>query len=261
MSDGEARSRPRTQWAAGDLPDLAQAVVEVAEVLVDVAAIEPELDLLDVGTGTGNVAIPAAQRGARVTGLDITPELFESARARASEAGVEIEWIEGDAEELPFAEASFDRVLSSFGAMFAPDHAAAAAELARVCRPGGTIAFTAWTPQGVNGQMFRTIGKYMPRPPAGFQPPILWGNEDHVRELLGDRVADLRFERRTVPIEAESADAWTGYIERTLGPVVLTKAALEQEGKWEAARTDLSPSTSSSTRQATARSTRRRSTC
>jgi SAM-dependent methyltransferase len=239
MNEAGGRRRQRTLWVSGDLPDLAHTVVDVAAVLVDAAEIEPGQDLLDVATGTGNVAIPAAQRGARVTGLDIAPEFFDDARRRASEAGVEIAWIEGDAEDLPFADASFDRVTSSLGAMFAPDHAAAAAELARVTRPGGVIALTAWTPEGMNGRMFTTLGRRTPPPPPGFQPPILWGNEDHVRALLADRVSDLRFERRTVPARAESAGAWTSYIERTLGPVVVAKAALEQEGKWAAARADL----------------------
>jgi SAM-dependent methyltransferase len=239
MSDTETRRRQRTMWATGDFPDIAKTIVDVAEVLVDAAGPEPGQDVLDVATGTGNVAIPIAQRGARVVGLDITPELFDDARRRAAEAGVEIEWLEGDAEDLPFDEASFDVVVSSFGAMFAPDHAATAAELARVARPGGTIAFTAWTPEGVNGQLFAAMAGHLPPPADGFQPPVLWGAEDHVRSLLADRVADVRFERRTTVNEAESAAAWVDYLGRVLGPVVVAKAALEPAGAWEAARADL----------------------
>jgi SAM-dependent methyltransferase len=240
MSDAEARARQRATWAAGDFPDLAQTITDAADAIVQAADVASGQDVLDVATGTGNVAIPMAERGATVTGLDITPELFDAARARAQAAGVEIEWIEGDAEELPFADASFDRVTSSFGAMFAPDHAAAASELARVARPGGRIVFTAWTPEGLVGQMFAALAQHaLQPPPPGAQPPILWGTEDHVRELLGDRVADLRFERLTVPIEDDSVEEEVEYMTRTLGPLVLAKAALEPAGRWDAARADL----------------------
>jgi ubiquinone/menaquinone biosynthesis C-methylase UbiE len=238
MSD-EASQRQRAIWSAGDFADIARTIVAAAEAVVDATDPQPGQDLLDVATGTGNVAIPAAQRGARVTGLDVTPELFEAARARAEEAGVEIEWIEGTAEALPFEDASFDVVTSAFGSMFAPNHQQTAAELARVCRPGGTIAVTAWTPAGINGQMFGTLGRHMPPPPEGFQPPILWGVEDHMRELLGDWVESIRFERLAVAIEADSVEAWVEYLERVLGPVVLAKAALEPTGAWDAAHADL----------------------
>jgi SAM-dependent methyltransferase len=239
MSDAETRGRQRAVWAAGDLPDIATTIVDVADVLIDAVDPQPVHHALDVATGTGNVAIPLAQRGARVVGLDITPELFDSARRRAAKAGVEIDWIEGDAEELPFEDEAFDVVTSSFGAMFAPNHAQAAQELARVTRPGGRIAFTAWTPEGVNGRMFAVMGRHMPPPPAGFQPPTLWGNEEHVRALLGDRVSGLRFERGTAVSQGESADAWVDYLGRVLGPVVVAKAALERQGAWGAARADL----------------------
>jgi SAM-dependent methyltransferase len=239
MSDPETRRRQRTMWASGDLPDIATTILDVAEVLVDAADPRPGQDILDVATGTGNVAIPMAQRGAHVVGLDITPELFEDARHRAAEAAVEIEWVEGDAEDLPFDDASFDVVVSSFGAMFAPDHATTAAELARVARPGGTIALTAWTPEGVNGQLFAAMARHLPPPPDGFQPPVLWGAEDHVGSLLADRVAEVRFERHTTVNEAESPAAWVDYLERVLGPIVMAKAVLEPTGAWEAARADI----------------------
>jgi ubiquinone/menaquinone biosynthesis C-methylase UbiE len=152
--------------------------------------------------------------------LDITPKLLEIARDRAAAAGVEVEFVEGDAENLPFDDGSFDRVSSVFGTMFAPDHARAAAEAVRVCRPGGMVGFCAWTPEG-------------------FQPPVLWGVEDHMRDLLAPTGAEPHFERRSVTWEAESAEEWMQEAERWLGPAVMAKAALEPEGKWEALRGDL----------------------
>ncbi len=144
--------------------------------------------VLDVAAGTGNAAIPAAATGATVVASDLTPELFEAGRARAEAEGVELEWAEADAEDLPFEDASFDVVISSIGVMFAPHHQAAADELVRVCRPGGTIGLLSWTPEGMIGGLFRTIGPFAPAPPPGAQPPPLWGGEEHLRELFGDRV-------------------------------------------------------------------------
>ena len=157
----------------------------VGSVVLDRIDVRPGLGLLDVGTGTGgNVAIPAALRGASVVGLDIAPELFEHARRRAAEAGVDIEWVEGDAQELLFADESFDRVTSTFGAMFAPDHQRAAAELVHVCRPGGRVAMTTWVADGYAGEIFKLTGSFLPPPPAGVQPPPLWGDERHVEEVF-----------------------------------------------------------------------------
>ncbi len=153
----------RASWAAGDWDAVSRVVAPVGPRLIERVGVEEGMDLLDVGTGSGGtVAIPAAQRGARVTGSDLTPELFEDARRRAGEAGVEVEWVEADAEDLPFEDASFDRVLSTFGHMFAPRHERAGAELARVCRPGGVVGTITWTPEGFSGAMFQTIGGYVP---------------------------------------------------------------------------------------------------
>ena len=174
----------KMMWAAGNYPEVARRIESVAEVLVERVGAAPGLEMLDVATGSGNVAIPAAQAGASVTGLDLTPELLEAARRRAVKAGVDVRWIEGDAEELPFESDSFDRVTSCFGVMFAPRHEQAASELARVARPGATIAVTAWTPEGLNGQMFKTVGSYMPAPPPELKPPVMWGEEEHVRSLM-----------------------------------------------------------------------------
>ncbi len=162
----------RMMWASGDYPDVAKRIESAAEALVQRVGAGPGLDLLDVATGSGNVAILAALAGARVTGLDLTPELLEAARRRAAGTDVEIVFLEGDAEELPFADSSFDRVTSCFGVMFAPLHEMAAGELMRVARPGATIGVTAWTPEGLNGRMFKTIGSYMPTPPPELKPPV-----------------------------------------------------------------------------------------
>ena len=229
----------RKIWSSGDYPEVAHLIESAAEHVVNVAGVEAGQDVLDVATGSGNVAILAAQRGAKVTGLDITPELFDAGRARAAEANVEVEWVEGDAEDLPYDEGSFDRALSTFGTMFAPRHEVAAGELVRVTKPGGTIAVAAWTPEGINGQMFKTVASHMPPPPPELKPPALWGNEEHMRSLLEPQSVALEFERAVVDFEDESIDAWLAYGEEKLGPMVMARAVLEPQGKWDALRADL----------------------
>jgi hypothetical protein len=145
---------------------------------------------------------------------------------------VEVEWLEGDAEDLPFEDASFDRVTSCFGVIFAPRHHTAAAELVRVARPGASIGLAAWTPEGLNGKMFSTVGSYMPPPPAGFVPPVAWGDEDYVRSLFADSGAVLSFERRNVTFTHDSPESWVEHNTRVLGPTILAKAALEPQGRW-----------------------------
>jgi SAM-dependent methyltransferase len=229
----------RMMWTAGDYPELARTIASVGELVAERAQATAGDSLLDVATGSGNVAIPAALAGAQVTGLDLTPKLLDVARERAAEAGVQVEFVEGDAEELPFADASFDRVTSCFGVMFAPRHDVAADELVRVARPGARIVIAAWTPEGLIGRMFRTVGSYMPTPPPELKPPVMWGKEDHVRSLLAGKAAEPAFERRTVTFEHESPEGWVDYNERVLGPTIMAKAALEPQGKWEALRADL----------------------
>ncbi|HUA75215.1 MAG TPA: methyltransferase domain-containing protein [Solirubrobacteraceae bacterium] len=229
----------RTMWASGDWPDLARTIQSVAELVVERADAGTGQTLLDVATGSGNVAIPAALAGAQVTGLDITPELLEAARGRAASAGLDIAFVEGDAEELPFEAQSFDRVTSCFGVIFAPRQPLAAAELVRVAKPGARIVFTAWTPEGLHGQMFKTVGSYMPPPPPELKPPVTWGVEDQVRSLFADSGAELAFERHMVTYESESVESWVGYNEQVLGPIVMAKAALEPQGKWDDLRGEL----------------------
>ena len=158
--------------------------------------------VLDVAAGTGNASIAAALAGAHVTASDLTPELLEAGRARAEAAGVELEWVEADAERLPFEDESFDVVMSAIGVMFAPHHQLAADELVRVCRPGGTIGLLSWTPEGMIGGLFRTIGPFAPPPPPGAQPPPLWGSRGAPRELLGDRVEQAPVERGVLDVTA-----------------------------------------------------------
>lgn len=229
----------RKMWSTGDFPTIATTIQGASDVTIDRLRVEPGQDLLDVATGSGNAAIPAALAGARVVGLDQVPELLEAARRRADEAGVEIEWVEGDAENLPFDDGSFDRVSSVFGAMFAPRHQRTADELTRVTRPGGRIAVAAWTPEGLNGQMFKTIGAHMPPPPPELTPPVLWGSEDHVRGLFSDPRLTVTFERHTIPVAWDSIAGWIDHCEVNLGPTVLAKGALEPQGRWDAARADL----------------------
>ncbi len=236
----EARAAARATWSAGDYPEIGKTIEDCSHVAVEASGVGEGEELLDVATGSGNAALEAARRGARVTGLDITPDLLDAARARASEEGLEIRFDEGDAADLPYEDGSFDRVVSVFGAMFAPDQALTAAELLRVCRPGGTIVVAAWTPDGVNGHLFRTVATHLPPPPEGFQPPVLWGVEDRIRELFAG-AAEISCEllRAESNVDADSIDEWLDYIELALGPIVLAKAALEPEGRWEPARADL----------------------
>jgi SAM-dependent methyltransferase len=230
------KAAQKAMWTAGDFAEVARRITPVGEHLAQTAGAAPGVELLDVATGTGNVSVPAALAGAKVTGLDITPKLLEDQRMRAAAEGVEIELVEGDAEAVPFGDASFDAVTSCFGVMFAPRQPIATAELVRVARPGARIVVAAWTPNGMVGRMFRTSASFMPPPPEGFVPPVMWGVEDHVRELFADSGAELSFEARTVPFEGESVEAWVARDEKQLGPSVMAKAALEQQGRYEELR-------------------------
>jgi ubiquinone/menaquinone biosynthesis C-methylase UbiE len=216
------KAKHRALWASGDYPVVAAELIPtLGPELVAAAGVRPGQLVLDVAAGSGNAAIPAAAAGATVTASDLTPELFDAGRRLAAERGVELEWVEADAEALPFADNGFDVVMSCLGAMFAPHHPAAAAELVRVCRPGGTIAMINWTPQGFIGQLFATMKPYAAPPPAGAQPAPLWGNEDHVRELFGDNVVDLVFRRQTIRMErSPSPVEFREYWKRNYGPTI-----------------------------------------
>jgi SAM-dependent methyltransferase len=229
----EAKRQAREMWARGDYPEISRMIADVGRTAVEAADVGEGDTVLDVACGAGNATIPAAATGARVTGLDLTPELLEAGRAAAAEAGVEIDWVEGDAEALPFEDGSFDVVLSVFGCMFAPDQRRTAAEIARVLRPGGRLAICAWTPEGNIGRFFILVASHLPPPPEGFQPPVLWGVEDHVRELFEGTGVELELERASVPFVYESIEAAMEENATKLPPLVTARAALEPEGRWE----------------------------
>jgi ubiquinone/menaquinone biosynthesis C-methylase UbiE len=231
------KQRQQQTWASGDFSVVAARMMLVAEHLVDTADLHAGWRVLDVATGSGNAAIAAARLGSQVVGVDYVPALLERGRKRAAAEGLEVELLEGDAEALPFPDASFDAVISVFGSMFAPDHTRAAAELARVCRPGGTIALASWTPDGFIGELFRTVSKHMP-PPAGIQSPMLWGTEDHLRDLFGDQIESLEVTERTFTWRFTSAEEFVTFFRLWYGPTLKAFAALE-DTKRDALELDL----------------------
>lgn len=231
----------RQMWASGDYPDVAERNIwDVGARLVRHVGVHRGDDVLDVACGSGNVAIRAAQAGANVVGLDLTPELFGRARELAGEAGVRVELLEGDAEALPFGGDSFDAVFSSFGCMFAPRHELAAREMARVLRAGGTIGIVSWTPEGSIGRFFMILAGYMPSPPEFASPPVLWGSPDHVRQIFEGTGVDLTFKRETVESpEFDSTDQALDYWTTKFGPVIRAKALAEADGRWPELREKL----------------------
>ena len=213
-------------WGTGDYRSVADKVASIGEILVGRADIGQGMDVLDVACGAGNASIPAAKRGARVTGLDFSPGLLETAHQCGAAANVDIEWIEGDAQAMPFDDHSFDRVISAIGHMFAPDHRRTANEMRRLCRSGGRIAIACWTPEGNIGEMFRRLGGISPPPPDGFESPLLWGTEDHVRELLGD---GAEFERHEVEWNERSPESYAHFMETSFPPLIAARAELGDE--------------------------------
>jgi ubiquinone/menaquinone biosynthesis C-methylase UbiE len=221
-ADRALKAKHRALWASGDYPAVAAELIsELGPELVRACVVKPGDRVLDIGAGSGNAAIPAAAAGGIVTASDLTPELFEAGRAIAAERGVELEWVEADAEGLPFADNSFDVVMSCVGAMFAPHHQATADELVRVVRPGGTIGMIHWTPEGFIGNLFATMKPYAPPPPPGASPAPLWGDEKHVRKLLGDRVTGLTARRQTVRMDhCATPTDFREYWKRNYGPTI-----------------------------------------
>ena len=221
-ADRALKTKHRAMWASGNYPTVVTDVVApLGPILVDAAGIKAGDLVLDVAAGSGNAAIPAARAGARVIASDLTPELLETGQKLAAEAGVQLTWETADAEALPYGDSEFDAVLSCLGVMFAPHHQTSADELIRVCRPGGTIGLLSWTPSGFIGQMFATMRPYAAPPPPGAQPPPLWGSEDHVRELLGDRVEQVRTETRTLRVtHYTSPEAFRDYFKTNYGPTI-----------------------------------------
>jgi ubiquinone/menaquinone biosynthesis C-methylase UbiE len=215
------KAATRAAWALGDYHRFAKETIwELGEVLVRACGISTGQRVLDVAAGTGNTAIRAAEAGAEVVASDLTPENFEAGRREAEAHGVELEWVEADAEALPFADGEFDVVTSSFGAIFAPDHRAVADEMLRVCRPEGTIGMLNFTPEGLISDFFGALAPYMPPPAPEALPPPLWGSEEHVRELFGDRVEALEMTRGEYVERAESPRDYCELFKQTFGPVV-----------------------------------------
>jgi SAM-dependent methyltransferase len=235
QDDTELKARHRAMWASGDYPRMVRTfLLPLGPRLVDACSIGPADRVLDVAAGTGNASIPAAGRGALVIASDLTSELLETGPRRA--AGLDIEWVTADAEQLPFESESFDVVMSSIGVMFAPHHQAAADELVRVCRPGGRIGLLSWTPEGMLGALFRTMKPFAAPPPPGAQSPPLWGSEDHLAELFGDRVAFETLRRELLEITAfEQARDYGEHFKAHYGPTIAARANAAREGEFDAA--------------------------
>jgi ubiquinone/menaquinone biosynthesis C-methylase UbiE len=235
MPDSELKARHRKMWASGDYQSMVETfLLPLGRRLVEACGIGQEMSVLDVAAGTGNASIPAAQAGANVTASDLTPELLEAGRQRAEGEGLALEWVEADAEHLPFEDESFDVVMSSIGAMFAPHHQEVADELVRVCRPGGTIGLLSWTPEGMIGALFRLMGPFAPPPPPGAQPPPLWGSEEHLNELFGDRVEFSKLEREMLEITAfEHPRDYGEHFKALYGPTIAAQANARKNDREE----------------------------
>ena len=230
-ADQALKAKHRAMWALGDYPSVAAEIIpDLGAVLVEACGVGPGARVLDVAAGSGNATIPAALTGASVVACDLTPELFASGRDKAVQHGVEVEWHEADAEALPFADGEFDVVLSCVGVMFAPHHQATADELTRVCRPGGTIGLLSWTPEGFLGQMLATMKPYAPPPPPGAQPPPLWGDENHVRTLFGDRVTDVTARRDNVRVDRfDDPETFREYFKTHYGPTIVAYRGIGED--------------------------------
>lgn len=226
------KQRQRATWGTGDYAMVGTQIIIVSENLIESLDLRSTERVLDVATGSGNAALAAARRGCEVVGVDYVPSLLDRARTRAGaeQLAEHITWIEGDAEALPVEDASFDVVTSVFGSMFAPNHHRTADELLRACRPGGRIGLVSHTPEGFIGRLFKVNGKHVP-PPAGVMPPVLWGSEDHLRTLFGDRAAEIRSQKRHVVFRYPSPEAYVEYWRRWYGPTIKAFEALDDAGK------------------------------
>jgi SAM-dependent methyltransferase len=232
------KTKLKATWVSGDFGKIAESFTDGAAEFVERLNLKPGIRVLDVACGSGNQSIPSAQTGAKVTGVDIAPNLIEQARKWAADENVEIQFDEGDAENLPYADGEFDVVMTMFGAMFAPRPERVAAELVRVSRPGGLIAMGNWTPAGFVGQMFKIVGKHV-TPPQNMPSPLLWGDEATVRERFGDRVSEINFEPRLISLSfpfdvPETIEFWREFY----GPTHKAFAALDEKGQ-AALRADL----------------------
>ena len=231
------KSRQQNIWASGDFSVVASRIVFQAEHLCETADIQAGWRVLDVATGSGNAAIAAARRGCEVVGIDFVPALLERGRIRAASEHLDVEFLEGDAEDLPFPDASFDAVISVYGVMFAPDHHRTAAELARVCRPGGRIALASWTPDGFIGETFRVFSRHLP-PGPGLQPPVRWGDQGYLDSLFGHVAASMASHRRTAVFRFSSAEENVDFFRTYYGPTLRAFESLDPPRR-ESLRNDL----------------------
>ena len=229
------KGRQQQMWSSGDYSAVGATLQIVAENLCEAVDLRSGERVLDVATGSGNVALAAARRFADAVGVDYVPALLDRAWARAAAEALPIDFQEGDAEALPFADASFDVVLSTFGVMFAPDQEQAARELLRVCRPGGKIGLANWTPDGFIGEIFRTNGRYVP-PPAGLKSPVLWGTDLRLRELFGDAIAEIAVTKRPFVFRYRSPEHWVEFFRAYYGPTQKAFEALDQVQQADLAR-------------------------
>ncbi|WP_137916956.1 class I SAM-dependent methyltransferase [Hydrogenophaga sp. 2FB] len=212
------KTRQQAAWASGDYAVIGTTLQIVGESLAEACDLRTDERVLDVAAGNGNATLAAARRGAQVTSTDYVDTLLQRGAERARAERLDVTFQVADVEELPFQDASFDAVLSTFGVMFAPDHARSAAEMARVCRPGGRIGLANWTPEGFIGQLFKVLGRHVP-PPAGVQPPSLWGTESHLRELFGESAAKIDATPRTFNFRYRSAAHFIDVFRTWYGPV------------------------------------------
>ena len=231
------KTRQQAAWASGDYAVIGTTLQIVGESLAETCDLRTDERVLDVAAGNGNATLAAARRGCKVVSTDYVESLLERGADRARAERLEVEFKTADVEALPFRDASFDAVLSTFGVMFAPDHARSAAEMARVCRPGGRIGMANWTPAGFIGQLFKVLGRHLP-PPAGAQPPPLWGSEAHLRSLFGAKAAKIEAAPRIFNFRYRSAAHFIDVFRTWYGPVHKAFAALGAE-KGEALERDL----------------------
>lgn len=229
--DREVEGKHRALWALGDYATVAtQLVAPLGPILVRASGIGATDRVLDVAAGSGNVAISAARAGADVVASDLCPELLERGRKLADAGGVCLQWVEANAEALPFGADEFDAVLSCVGVMFAPHHQRAADELVRVCRPGGSIGLISWTPEGFVGEMFAAMRPYVPPPPPGAQPPSRWGSAEYVEMLLGDRISEFTARRGSLPVGLfATGAAFRDYFKAHYGPTIAAYRGLGDE--------------------------------
>jgi ubiquinone/menaquinone biosynthesis C-methylase UbiE len=231
------KGRQQATWASGDYHVIGTQIQIVSEQLIEALDVHSTEHVLDVATGSGNAALAAARRGCEVVGIDYVPALLDRARRRRDAEGLDAQFIEGDAEALPFGDGQFDVVSSVFGAMFAPNQEQTADELVRVTRSGGRIGLASWTPEGFIGQFFKVNGRHVP-PPPGVRPPLQWGTTERISELFGEVATEIRFESRFYTFRARTPEAWIDSFRRWYGPTLKSFEAVGADGS-QALESDL----------------------